>query len=159
MLFYPKLVVAGVLSVALAGSVFAGSHSQAQNEAAIKARQAHMDLYGFNMATLGGMAQGKIDYDANAAQAAASNIKALSGMNQMAYWLPGSDSEAMFDTRALPELWGNIDDVIAKSKALNDAATAMDAAAGKDLASLQDAIRPLGGACGACHKAYRKPES
>jgi len=31
-------------------------------------------------------------------------------------------------------------------------------AAGFDLASLQAAMGPLGGACSDCHKAYRAPE-
>ncbi len=155
----PKLTVAGLLSFALAGSVLAASHAQMANEAAIKARQAHMSLYGFNMATLGGMAQGKIEYNADAAQAAASNIAALSALNQSAYWPQGSDSESSFDTAALPAIWENFSDVAAKGKALNEAAVAMEAVAGNGLEALQGAIRPLGGACGACHKTYRKPDS
>ena len=41
--------------------------------------------------------------------------------------------------------------------AFTAAAEAMSAAAGTDLASLQGAMEGLGGACGACHKAFRVP--
>jgi len=61
-------------------------------------------------------------------------------------------------TRALPALWENFPDLMTKGKALADAAAGMADAAGTDLASLQAAMGPLGGACSACHKAYRAPE-
>ncbi|MCB1361156.1 MAG: cytochrome c, partial [Rhodobacteraceae bacterium] len=34
----------------------------------------------------------------------------------------------------------------------------MVGAAGTDLATLQGAVRGLGGACGGCHQTYRQPE-
>jgi cytochrome c556 len=143
------------LSAALA---LIGSIAPAQQDplaAAVAARHAHMDLYAFNLGTLGGMAQGAIPYDAAAAQAAADNIVGLTGLNQMAYWLPGTEAGAVEGSRTKAELWANIDDAIAKGMALGEAAVAMQAAAGTSLEALQGAMGALGGACGACHQAYR----
>lgn len=126
--------------------------------AAVGARKAHMQLYAFNIGTLGAMAQGGMDYDAAAAQTAADNIVALTTLNQMAYWLPGTEAGAVEGSRAKAELWANMEDAMAKTAALATAATAMQAAAGVDLAALQAAMGGLGGACGACHQSYRVPE-
>lgn len=63
------------------------------------------------------------------------------------------------NTRALPELWQKFDDVTTKIDALAVATAAMESAAGSGLEALQAAMGPVGGACGACHKAYRKPNS
>ncbi len=124
-------------------------------QAAVQARQSQMFLFQFNLMTLGGMAQGNVPYDAAAATAAANNLVALSSIDQSSYWLPGTAMGEVEGTHAKPELFQNIEDVAAKVGALNDAAAAMATAAGADLASLQGAMQALGGACGACHQAYR----
>ena len=62
-------------------------------------------------------------------------------------------------SKVVAELWQNMPDVMSKGADLVTAATAMEVAAGTDLASLQAAMGPLGGACGACHKAYRVPSN
>ena len=134
-----------------------GALAQDSNPA-VEARKAHMDLYAFNLGLLGGMARGNIDYDADAASAAASNLATLTKLDQSRYWEPGTDSDTLVETRALPAIWENMADVGAKSAAMREAALAMQAAAGTDLASLQAAMGALGGACGDCHKAYRTPQ-
>ena len=143
-----------------ATAVFAASHV-GPFDGAIKARQSHMRLNGHNLGILGAMAKGNVDYDADAASAAAAaaNLAALSRMSHNGYWPAGSDSDAMDNTRALPALWGNFPDVMTKVGALAEAAGAMESAAGNGLEALQAAMGPVGGACGACHKAYRKPRS
>jgi len=151
-------VFLATVGVAIAATaVFAASHV-GPFDGAIAARQAHMRLNGHNIGVLGAMAQGKIEYNADAASAAAGNLAALAKMNQSTYWPQGSDSGANANTRALPELWNDFPGVIKISKDLVAATTAMDSAAGVSLASLQGAMGPLGGACGACHKAYRQPK-
>lgn len=125
---------------------------------AIKARQAQMQLYAFNLGTLGAMAKGEMEYDAAKASAAAGNLATLTTLDQSMMWPQGSDS-ANAETRAKPEMWANFPDVMAKGKAMADAAAAMQAAAGTDLDSLRAAMGPLGGSCGGCHKPYREPES
>lgn len=136
-----------------------GANAQGQNDpakAAVMARHAHMDLFAFNLATLGGMAQGKIPYDATAATAAAGNIAALAHMDWTAYWVPGSEAGTIEGSRALPAIWTSMDDFNAKHMALADAADGVAAAAGTGLDALKASLGPLGGACGDCHKAYRQ---
>jgi len=152
-----KIAAATITLTIAATAVFAASHA-GPFDGAITARQSHMRLYGHNIGVLGGMAQGKIGYDADAAAAAAGNLLALSKLNQSTYWPVGSDSFDNANTRALPALWDNFGDVGKKATDLIAAAAAMDAAAGGGLGALQAAMGPLGGACGACHKAYRQPK-
>lgn len=152
--FSVAFVSVGVLAVA------DGHAEKQQLEAAVKARKAQMQLYSFNLGTLGAMAKTEIAYDADVAAAAAGNLAALATINQSGYWLPGTDNVSMSGaTRALPAIWAEGSTIGAKAGAFAAAVTAMDAAAGKDLASLQAAMGALGGACGDCHKAYRGPKN
>ncbi|MEJ1991640.1 MAG: cytochrome c [Maritimibacter sp.] len=148
------------LALGIAGSALIASSALAHDDVAapaIKARHSLMSLYAYNLGSLGAMAQGKMPYDAEMAQAAADNLALLSKLNAASMWPAGSDADHAEGSNALPALWENFPDVGAKAKALSDATDAMAAAAGTDLASLQAAMGPLGGACAACHKAYRAP--
>jgi cytochrome c556 len=153
--FLAGLAIAGIAATAAIGE----SHADKAAMQAVKARQAVMQLYAFNLGTLGGMAKGEIDYDAEAASAAADNLAALSGMNQMAMWPEGSDSDTLGDaTRALPTIWteGEIDE---HTEALHTAAVALAETAGDGLDALRGGIGAVGKECGACHEEYRKPNS
>jgi cytochrome c556 len=141
----------------LGSAALAESHVDPAIAGAIEARQAHMQLYAHNIGVLGGMARERIPYDAEAAQAAASNIAALSTLNQSTYWPEGSDT-SVEGSRALAAIWGNLDDVMSKSEDLVMAAAVMEDAAGQGLGALQGAIGGLGGACGACHEDYRQSD-
>lgn len=148
----------GIMSLgAIAGAE--GHISEKQLETAVKARQAHMQLYSFHLATLGGMAKDEIAYDAATAQTAADSLAALASLSQAGYWLPGSDNESIEKTRALPAIWADGSDVGAKGQAFVDAALAMQIAAGTDVDALKAAMGPLGGSCGACHKSYRQSDN
>ncbi len=144
--------------LALAASLALPLAAQA-NEAAINARKAQMTLFAFNLGTLGGMAQGRIAYDAEAAQSAADHLYHLTSHYNAALWPEGSDNGAAENTRTLPAVWANLDDFVSHFNALSQAAEAMQAAAGTDLASLQGAMGGVGGACQACHQAYRAPNN
>lgn len=138
----------------LTGTAFAAGHIDEDVARAMDARQSHMTLYSFNLATLGGMAQDRIPYDAAAAAAAANNLAAMANMDQSGYWVEGSDS-SVEGSRAKPEIWTNADDYAEKIAALASASTALAAVAGDDLDALKGAFGPVGGSCGACHRAYR----
>ncbi|WP_136635590.1 c-type cytochrome [Pseudooceanicola onchidii] len=145
------------MGLLVAGLGLVGSHATAQDlDKAVKARQAVMQLYAFNLGTLGAMAKGQMDYDAAVAQAAAGNIVKVSSQNQMAYWPQGSAVGEVEGSKALPAVWENMEDVGAKAAALTEAA--MQAEAATDLAGLQAAMGAMGGACGACHKSYRQSD-
>ena len=139
----------------LATAVLAESHIDANAQKAIDARQAHMTLYSFNLATLGGMAQDKIPYDAAMADAAAKNLAAMGSIDQAAYWVEGTDAATVEGSKAKAEIWADMADFEAKEKALTEATAALADAAGTDLDSLKAAFGAVGGACGDCHKAYR----
>lgn len=142
------------IAAVLTGTAFAAGHIDENIARAMDARQSHMTLYSFNLATLGGMAQDRIPYDAAAATAAANNLAAIANMDQSGYWVEGSDS-SVEGSRAKPEIWTNADDYAEKIAALASASTALAAVAGDDLDALKAAFGPVGGSCGACHRAYR----
>ena len=153
MQFIRPLLLATAAAALCAGPLLA----QGPAEMAIKARRGLMDNLAFNLGTLGGMAKGAIPYDAAAAKAAADNIATLAAINMAAYWPKDSDDMSAEGTHALPAIWDKHDDFLAHVATLNEAAGGMKAAAGTDLAALQAAMGPLGGACGGCHKLYRAP--
>ena len=144
--------IAGTATLALAGS-----HG-GDLPASVKARKAHMQLYGYNIGVLAGMARGNMDYDAAMATTAASNIAALSSMDIARYWEEGTDSDTLVESRALPAIWENLDDVAAKNTALHEAATAAAASAGDGLEAVQAGVGAIGKACGACHEDYQLPK-
>ncbi len=149
--------LAKMMGIACAVSVLFGGVAEAQDaERSVKARQALMQLYAHYLGTLGGMAKGSIDYDAEVAGKVAASLASLSVVDQSAMWPQGSDTEALGDkTAALPAIWTTFPAIMEKSQAFTDAAQNMADAAGKDLASLQAAMGSLGGTCGACHKDFR----
>jgi len=142
----------------LAGAALVATGALAQDiNPAVKARQSHMTLYGHNLGLLGGMARGNIDYDAEAATAAAANLAALAALDQSRYWPEGTDSDTLMETRALPAIWENIPDVIEKSRTLAAATGTLATEAGGGLDALRASLGPVGEACGACHEDYRVP--
>ncbi len=124
---------------------------------AVNARQAQFTLYSFNVGVLAQMAQGQMDYDAEMAQAAADNLYHLTRHDQSRLWPEGTDNESIAGTRALPAIWDDLEGFAGRYSALQDAAAAMQEAAGTDLASLQGALGGLGGTCQACHQEFRGP--
>ncbi len=84
---------------------------------------------------------------------------AWTGSSKAGYGVPGSDSDSVEGSRALPAIWADGSDIGAKAGALTDAAWAVQAAAATDLDALKAAMGPLGKACGACHETYRLPKN
>ena len=129
-------------------------------EKAIKARKAQMTLYSFNLGILGAMAKGEAEYNAETASGAANNLLAAAKLDGSQMWPQGSDSDAMPEkTRALPDIWKTYPDVVEKQKAFIQALEALAPAAGKDLQSLQGAMKAVGAGCGGCHKPFRAEKS
>jgi cytochrome c556 len=152
-----SLVAAGLISSLTVGAVLADSHANNPFSAGIKARQAQMQIQSFNLGILGAMAKGEAEYDAEKATLAATNLMHSVSIHQPQAWAPGSDNSAVEGTRALPEIWQNFPDVGTKSAELTAAAEEMKAVAGNGVEAVGAAMGRLGGACGACHKAYRAP--
>lgn len=151
----PLLLAATMLG--LAGAALA----QDANEAAKRShetREHHMRLNAFNIAPLGAMAKGEMPFDAELAAAHANNIAALSRLNKHGYWVEGSDSESLEDSRALPVIWENLEEVEAGFEELATAAEAAAAAAPEGQEAFAAAFGQVGAACGSCHEEYRAPE-
>ena len=151
------LVLTLLCGVAVAGTAFAGGHG---GNPAVKARKAHMQLYAFNLGTLGAMAKGEVEYDADAASAAAGNLAALSSLSQRAYWAPGTSTDELGEeTRALPAIWQEGSKAGEIGASFAEAAAALAAVAGDGKDAMAGAMGPVGKACGDCHKAYRQPNN
>ena len=146
-------------AVALA-AIISGTAVYAQDDfsAQLKARQGQFRILAINLGILGGMAQGKTEYDAEAAQAAADTIVAVSMIQQGPMWPEGSDSMSIEGTRAMPSIWEDMADVQSKWAAVGEAAQSMQVAASGGAEALGPAMGQLGGACKACHDAHRAPE-
>lgn len=151
------ILLAAAASVAVAGVAIAGGHG---GNPAVKARKAHMQLYAHNMGILGGMAKGEVEYNADAASAAATNLATLTSLNQTSYWTPGTSSDDLpEESRAMPAIWeeGGFAKAIEIGGALNAAAQALADAAGNGQEALGAAMGGVGQQCSACHKAFQKP--
>ena len=149
------LIAVGLISSLTAGAVLADNHAKSPFASGIKARQAQMQIYSFNLGILGAMAKGDSEYNAEAAVLAATNIVHAASIHQPQAWAPGSDSSAVEGARALAALWQNFPDVGANLTELKAAADAMKAVAGNGQQAIGGAMGRLGGACSACHKSYR----
>lgn len=155
------LSVSGVLAAAVFATTAIGDgHADKALAAAVKARKAQMSLYAFNLGLLGGMAKGEIEYDADAATAAASNLASLSQLDQSRLWPMGSDNVSLGKdvTEALPAIWESGSTAGEKGMALATAAVALESAAGGGLDSLRGAMGAVGKSCGGCHESYRQKD-
>lgn len=141
------------LSVALALPAIANE------DPAIEQRQGQFKLFVHNFGLLGGMAQGRMDYDADMAQTAADNLFHLTRHDQSRLWPEGTDSMSVDGTRANPAIWDNLDDFVMKFTALQSAAVDLQDVAGNGLDEMRAGFGPVGQACQACHEEYRDEAS
>lgn len=140
--FMAKAFVAGLVLVA--GMAFAADAT----DPTVKARQMLMDANGAAAKALGGMAGGEVAFDAVAAEAAKAVLIANAADTPAKFEMQAEDPAS----KAKADIWTNWDDFAAKSKALGDAATALDAST---LQGVQAGMGAIGGACKACHTAYK----
>lgn len=140
-----------VAAIAFAGMVFTAPGSSAQSDV-IKERQQAMKNIGGGMKVLAGTMKGEMDYSDAKVDEAAQTI--LVNLEKAATLFPEGSDEG--DTRAKPEIWQNMDEFkAALGKAMDGAKAVM---ASTDEASFKAAFPELGGACGGCHKQFRKPK-
>lgn len=121
----------------------------------VEARQGFYKLLGANMGVFAAMAQGKVDYNAEAAQVAADNMATLASYNVGHLFAPGTSSDDVEGSRALPKIWSDFAGVQEKGAAFGAAVMNMKAEAGKGKAEMTAALGQLGGTCKACHSNYR----
>ncbi len=158
-----KLVVTALTAAAIASGAsiaIADGHKKGgpfKNE--IKARQALMQTYKFNIGILGAMAKGKMDYNAEKATRAAKNLNLAAMVDQSDMWPEGSDltnKDIKVKTTAKLEAWTTMPKVVDAHKKFAGAADQLAAAAGGGLDGLRKAIGPVGKSCKGCHDDFRQ---
>ena len=144
-----------LLTTVIAATAATGAFAQSASDTA-KARRAYFTLVNYEMATLGGMAQGKIDYDADAASAAAKDLLALASYTNADLFAEGTSNEDLpGETRAKADIWTDTAGLQEKSAAFYQAVVDLNDAAGNGLDALRPAIGKIGGTCKACHDDFR----
>ena len=152
-----RLVLTG-FALALGAGLSQTALAQVKPEILVKQRQAAMTLQGKYMGPLGGMAAGKVPYNADTVAFNAAMLDALSRMPWDGF--AESSKDAGVKTAALPAIWSEP----AKFKDAQDnfqkAVQALVAVSrGGDEASQKAAIGAVGKACGACHQNFREKQN
>lgn len=153
-----------MIALATGAALVAGASAAISGEAeerAVKARQALMQVYAFNLGQLGAMVKGEMEYNADLAKASADNLVKATTMNGMAMWPKGSsmDDEGMAGkTWAKADIWADGSDVGEKAKAMREAAAQMAEVAGNGLDAVKGAMGGVGGGCKGCHEKFRAPK-
>lgn len=154
---YKKLVVGLIGSTLLISTPMimakpAGNQKHA--DWATKVRKATFTLLGNNMGALGGMAQGKVPFNAEVVERNSLRITQISAMVKDYTAVDTSGFEV--DSDALPKVWKDRADFEAKADDLSNAAQALHsiATSGSE-ADVKKAIGALGKTCKGCHDSYK----
>lgn len=149
-----KGLFAAALGLAL-GVTASSALAQAKPEVLVKQRQAAMTLIGKYFGPLGGMAQGKVPYNAQVVQRNAGYLDNLSRMP----W-DGFDASTKGEkSRALPAIWEQSDKFKeAASRLENEAAKLYQVSRSGDEAAVKAQIGAVGKACGSCHDNFRQKQ-
>ena len=149
-----RSLLATALAVAL-GATASSALAQAKPEVLVKQRQAAMTLIGKYFGPLGGMAQGKVPYNAQVVQRNAGYLDNLSRMPWDGF-AAGTQNEK---SRALPAVWKEADKFKeAASRFENEAAKLYQASRGGDEAAVKAQIGAVGKSCGGCHDNFRQKQ-
>ena len=147
----PVIALAATTLALAAGSAFA----QAKPDVLVKQRQAAMTLLGKYFGPLGGMAQGKVPFNAQVVQRNADYLAMLSQMP----WDGFDPSTASVKSRAKPELFKETQKVKEHIDRLQGEIKKLQTAAkGGDEAAIKAQIGAVGKACGSCHDTYREKQ-
>lgn len=141
------LAVAGIVTALPAAAQFA------KPEDAVKYRKAALTVMAAHFGRVGAMVQGRVPFDAAAAQ---SNLEIATMMSKLPFTAfgPGTD---VGDTRAKPNIWTDNAKFVAAATKMQDAMAALNTAAKSgNLDQIKAAFGPVGQACKACHDDFRK---
>lgn len=143
------VAVIGFAALLASGSVLA----QAKPEVPVKQRQAAMTLIGKYFGPMGGMAAGKVPYNAEVVKRNTGYLDALSKMPWDGFGAATQDVKS----RALPAVFSDT----AKFKEAQDRFTGevsklVSTVAGGDEAAIKAQLGAVGKSCGGCHENFRK---
>ena len=154
LLKYRPALAASALGLVTALTALPAAAQFQKPEDAIKYRQSAMVLMSNHLGRIFAMVNGRVPFDANAAQVNA-DIVAMVSRLQFAGFIEGSDKG---NTRAKAEIWSEPDKFRAAAQKSQDDIVKLSAAA---KTGNQDQIKAAAGAagqsCKACHDTYQKP--
>ena len=126
--------------------------AQVKPDVLVKQRQSAMTLIGKYFGPLGGMAQGRVPFDAKVVQRNADYLHALSEMP----WDGFDPSTKGEKSRALPAIWEQPDKVKAAANQFqSEVAKLQSVAKGGDEGAIKSQIGAVGKACANCHDNFR----
>jgi cytochrome c556 len=122
-------------------------------ERALDYRQGAMNVFNWNMKSMGDMMKGKKPYDAIMFARHADDLAKAASLDLLAGFPPDSDQG---ETDARPDIWLDFEDFSKKLADLRDASQALrKAVASGDKAAIGDALGKTGKRCKACHESYK----
>ncbi|MGJ8618240.1 MAG: c-type cytochrome [Sulfitobacter sp.] len=141
----------------IATATFAASHSDKISNKTVAARHAQMQIVSYSTGVLGAMAKGEVEFDADMANSAATNLNAMAKLDAASLWVPGTEQGAVDGSRAKAEIWSDAAGFADKFAALEKASAELMGVA--DVDALKAGMGAVGGACKACHESYRGPKN
>lgn len=148
-----KRMITGSILVAMGLSLTSTTHAQVKPETLVKQRQAAMTLIGKYWGPLGGMAQGKVPYDANVVMRNAGYLEVLGKMpwdgfatstrNEKSAALPA----AFTDTAKFKEAQDRFQSEVAKLVSISKSG---------DETTIKSQLGAVGKSCAACHDNFRE---
>jgi cytochrome c556 len=149
-----KILVAATVVVAL-GAVGGAALAQVKPDVLVKQRQSAMTLIGKYFGPLGGMAQGKVPFDAKVVQRNADYLGTLAQMP----WDGFDPSTKDVKSRALPALYeqpGKVKEAVDRFQ--SEISKLQQVAKGGDEAATKAQIGAVGKACANCHDNFREKQ-
>ena len=142
-----------ILGAALCVAASAAQAQFAKPDDAIKYRKAVFTVTGAHFSRIGAMVNGRVPFDAKAAQ---ENAEIVADMSRLP-WPAFMDGTDKGETRAKPEIWKESDKVkAAAGRFQEEAAKLATAAKTGQLDALKAAFGATAQTCKACHDSYRK---
>jgi cytochrome c556 len=129
--------------------------AQVKPDVLVKQRQSAMTLIGKYFGPLGGMAQGRVPFDAKLVQRNADYLNALAQMP----WDGFDPSTKGEKSRALPAVWEQPDKVKDAAQRLqSEVGKLQSVAKGGDESAIKAQIGAVGKACANCHDNFREKQ-
>ena len=146
-------VVFGAVAACLTAGFAVDAAAQAKPEVLVKQRQAAMTLIAKYWGPMGGMAQGKVPFNAQLVQRNSAYLETLAKMP----W-DGFDASTKGEkSAALPAVWDKAGEFKQAHERLEtETAKLAQVAKGGDEAAIKAQMGAVGKACGGCHETFRE---
>ena len=148
-----RKLVAAMLAASIGALYLADAAAQAKPETLVKQRQAAMTLIAKYFGPLGGMAQGRVPYNADVVQRNAGYLDVLAKMP----WDGFHESTKGEKSATLPALWEKPDEVKQGIERFQSEVSKLASVSkGGDEAAVKSQIGAVGKTCGGCHDKFRQ---